>query len=277
MSAYRRIRLFLSYYLGGLYRRVDQHHYFLLAGGLAFSIFVCIVPLVFVVFAVLGHILETTAVERQIGLVIHRAIPYQDEAGFIEGIVLERTAELVTYRGAFGLVGIVGLLFAASGLFSSIRTILNLLFDVQRHHIEPIAKLRDFGMLLLVMLALVLSIAAMPVIEAVESWTETTILWRFSSPLVGMGILWTVFFLTYHLVPYGRMPWKTSALSALWAALLWLLAQHLFGLYLEHFATLERVYGAYLVLVAPVFWLYYSSLVFVVAAEIGQLSRLRQA
>ena len=233
------------------------------------------VPLVFVVFAALGHILETTAVERQIGLVIHQAIPYQDEAGFIEGIVFERASELVTYRGAFGLVGIVGLLFAASGLFSSIRTILNMLFDVQRHHIEPIGKLRDFGMLFLVMLALVLSIAAMPVVEAVGSWSETTILWRVSSPLVGMGILWTVFFLTYHLVPYGRIPWRTSALSALWAALLWLLAQYLFGLYLEHFATLKRVYGAYLVLVAPVFWLYYSSLVFVVAAEIGQLSRIR--
>ena len=59
--------------------------------------------------------------------------------------------------------------------------------------------------------------------------------------------------------------------SALWATLLWELAKQLFGLYVSYSANLSRVYGAYVFIVAVILWLYYSSVVVIVGAEIGQL------
>jgi len=38
---------------------------------------------------------------------------------------------------------------------------------------------------------------------------------------------------------------------------------------------MTRVYGAYTLLIAVVFWIYYSAVVFIVGAEIGQLYRER--
>ena len=51
----RSIREFAVHYVWGLYLRTDEHHLFLMGGGLAFSLFVCIVPFVLIVFAVLGR------------------------------------------------------------------------------------------------------------------------------------------------------------------------------------------------------------------------------
>jgi len=42
----------LWYYLSGIVKRVNGNHDFLMAGGLTFSIFICIVPFVLIIFAI---------------------------------------------------------------------------------------------------------------------------------------------------------------------------------------------------------------------------------
>lgn len=66
-----------------------------------------------------------------------------------------------------------------------------------------------------------------------------------------------------------------ALVSALWAAVLWEIAKQAFGYYLNHLASIERVYGAYALGAGLVFWVYYASMVFVLGAEIGQLYRER--
>ncbi len=68
-----------------------------------------------------------------------------------------------------------------------------------------------------------------------------------------------------------------TGVSALMATIFWEIARQIFGYYLAHAAALDRVYGAYLFLVAVVLWIYYSSLMFILGAEIGQLYRERLA
>jgi len=41
-------------------------------------------------------------------------------------------------------------------------------------------------------------------------------------------------------------------------------------------ATLNRIYGTYALIVVVAFWIYYSSILFLVGAEIGQLYRERR-
>ena len=76
-------------------------------------------------------------------------------------------------------------------------------------------------------------------------------------------------------MPYGKQGSKTVALSALCAALLWEVAKQAFGFYITRFASFERLYGTYALVVLPAFWVYYSSVIFIVGAEIGQLYRTR--
>jgi len=150
---------FLRYYVGGLYHRTDENHVFLSAAGLAFSLFVCIVPFVLIVFAVLVHVLQALppdSLEQEINAYIDRFIPYEQYASFAKEIIFSRLdrflAELGGYKRIAVYVGVIGLLFAASGLFSSMRTILNRVYRVATGKHVVIAKLRDFGMILLVLL-----------------------------------------------------------------------------------------------------------------------------
>ena len=54
-------------------------------------------------------------------------------------------------------------------------------------------------------------------------------------------------------------------------------ANKFFGYYITNFATLKNIYGAYVFLIVGIFWIYYPSAIFIIAAEIGQLFRERRA
>jgi membrane protein len=64
--------------------------------------------------------------------------------------------------------------------------------------------------------------------------------------------------------------------SAIAATFFWEIARQLFGYYITNVATLNRIYGTYALLVIVAFWIYYSSILFLVGAEIGQLYRERR-
>ncbi|MDA0746702.1 MAG: YihY/virulence factor BrkB family protein [bacterium] len=279
------LKQFASHYGGGLYRRADEHHIFLIGGGLAFSIFVCIVPFVLIIFFVLSTVFTISSLENQIGLLVHTAVPYEPYAAFVEEILRSRTRELVAYKDIYGIVGGLGLLFAASGLFSSMRTILNTIYQVQIQKNEAVGKLRDFGMVLLVLGFFIVSITLLPILEAAKDATGTVPgldflkfdqieSWAYS--IVSFLIVVGVFFVLYVFVPYGKMPSDVLLVSALWTALLWEIVAQAFGYYINNFASMERMYGIYSLLIVVIFWIYYASLAFIVGAEIGQLYRERK-
>lgn len=276
---------FLRHYLGGLYHRIDEHHVFLLAGGLAFSLFVCIVPFVLIVFSVLGLILEASSLEQEIISYVDKFIPYEQYASFVKQIIFSRLDEFRIYKNIAGYIGVVGLLFAASSLFSSMRTVLNRVYcvDISKHVV--IAKLRDLGMILLVLLFFLVSTTSLPLLEIIkDSAYKIKILEFFRLSFVqnilfsvaSFSIVFIMFFTLYYLVPYDKLGKRVTAISALSATVLWEIAKQAFGYYITNFASLTRVYGTYVLMIVVVFWIYYSSITFILGAEIGQLYRERR-
>lgn len=274
----------LWYYIKGLYNRVNEHHVFLLAGGLAFSIIVCIIPLVLLVFSGLGAILEKPSITEEITLFIQRAIPYADYADYVRDLVFSRVEEFTIYKNLAGMIGIVGLLFASSGLFSSMRTALNTVFNIYSDESVFIGKLRDLGLIVLVMIYFLLSTTILPGLGMIQEFahrsafirsTGLDILGDFALQAASVALVFGIFFIIYFFIPHRRLPVKVILISGLSATVLWQVAQELFGFYIAHFITLQRVYGAYFLMIVVAFWLYYSSLVLILGAEIGQLSRER--
>ena len=80
-----------------------------------------------------------------------------------------------------------------------------------------------------------------------------------------------MFYLIFKLVPQGFVNQKVAVISSITAAVLSESIKFLFLFYLISFANYQKVYGAYAAAVAVIFWLYYSSLTFVIGAEAGQL------
>ena len=165
---------FLKHYFGGLYDRTDRHHLFLLSGGLAFSLFVCIIPMTLIIFWLLGKFLNSAEVELQIVTLIDTIIPYDTYAQFVKEIIFDRVKEVVEYRNIAGWVGIIGLFFAASGFASSLRTILNKVNDTDIDINIFLGKLRDFLVIIIIVLVFLALILTLPILDFLISFAQTT-------------------------------------------------------------------------------------------------------
>ncbi len=278
--SFRKVKEFIKHYFGGLYQRADEHHIFLLGGGLAFSIFVCIIPFVLIIFSVLGSVLDSTYMQYQINLLIETIIPYYQYAEFVKKIIFARITEVIQYKTIAGIVGAFGLLFAASGLFSSMRTILNAIFGMKTEEPVLIAKLKDFALVFLVIIIFFATTILMPAFNVVRQAANEF----YSIPLFKTGffediilsaislfLIFILFSILYFVVPKKKIERKAIFVGAFWAALLWETAKQLFGFYLNHFAAFGKIYGTYALVVVVAFWIFYASIVFIVGAEIGKL------
>ena len=277
---WHRFKAFSKHYFGGLYDRIDRHHVFLLSGGLAFSLFVCIIPFTLIIFWLLGSFLNSAEVELQIITLIETVIPYEGYADFVREIIFDRVREVVEFRNLAGFVGIVGLFFAASGFASSLRTVLNKVFGTDLDMNLFLGKLRDFIVILIVVLSFFITTMLLPLVDFFRSFAEVTpylqvfnkpIFQQFLSNSISFIIMYFLFSLMYKFMPIVKIRKRSVLIGALWAALLWVGAKVLFGMYLASFKTFSRIYGAYALGVVVAFWIYYTAVVFIIGAEIGKL------
>jgi len=278
----RQIKRASVHFIGGLYRRSSEHHYFLMASGLSFSVFMCIIPLMLCVFSLLGILLAKPSVAAEIETFIDHAIPYQEYASSIKNIVFARVEEFTIYKTMAGWFGMIGLLFAASGLFSTMRTILHTAFEIKNGASVIVSKLHDLGLIFLVLAFFLISTTIIPSVGLIKSFSsridflqdfhlglvENIAVWALS-----FVVIWLNFFMIYVAIPHKRPSLKTLLICSLAATILWKLAEYFFGFYITHFVTFKRVYGTYSFLLVSALWIYYTSLVFIVGAEIGQLYR----
>lgn len=280
-----KVMSFIKHYFGGLYERIGENHIFLLGSGLAFSAIMCIIPFVLILIYLLGHLLESSKVTTQIDLFIDTIIPYTQYAAYVKRVIFTRADEVVAYKNLAGYIGAFGLLFAASGLFSSMRTGLNVIFKSPGARRAYVGKLRDLGMVLLVAIFFVLSTAILPVFEAVKDSASRVRIFRFfqlsgfegTAFSIGSFIaIFIFFFALYNLIPHKKPGFKVPAVGALWAALLWSVAKEIFGYYITNVASLKRVYGTYMLFIVVIIWIYYTSVIFLVGAQIAQLYRERR-
>ncbi|MCB2201797.1 YihY/virulence factor BrkB family protein [bacterium] len=276
----------VRYYATGLNDRLFEHHVFLNAGGLAFSLFVCILPLILIVFSGLGVILERPQIVQEINSFIDSVIPYQEYAEFIKDLVSSRIREFTLYKNVAGLIGLVGILFAASGLFSSMRTILNSVFKARDTGTILRGKAKDILLVFVVLVFFLLALAVLPAIDVAIRFAQDVagpnlmdleVLQKSVVKVISFAAIFLAYAALYFAVPQKRLPRRTVIVSALAAAVLWEIAKQLFGLYIQHGASIKRVYGTYALLVVVAFWIYYTSIVFIIGAEIGQLASERKA
>ena len=271
---------FIKHYFGGLYDRTDRHHLYLLSGGLAFSLFVCIVPMTLIIFWLLGKFLNSVEVEQQIVTLIDTVIPYDTYAQFVKEIIFDRVKEVVEYRNIAGWVGIIGLFFAASGFASSLRTILNKVNGTDIDINIFLGKLRDFLVILIIVLVFLALILTLPILDFLVSFAQTTpYLQVFNQPIFhrvftasfSFFIMFLIFAVIYKFMPTKKIRKRSVAVGAIWAAIFWVGAKILFGIYLSNFTTFSRIYGAYALGIVVAFWIYYTAAVFILGAEIGKL------
>lgn len=256
----------------GFIKKLDQDDIFFLASGLAFNLLICFIPLILVVLSVLGFFLHSQqqvleTIQAYLGRLLPQASPR------MTAIIVN----LVKDRQIVGLVGFVGLIWAAMRLFGSIRTVLNKTLEIISHHSYLREKLHDLIYVLisgiLFFLSIILS-AFFGLLKTIPGKLGLPPLldlrwWGWSAGML-VAYLFSVlmFFVLFRVLPSRKPPSRAALLSALMIAGLWEIAKYLFRLYIIYINYFTAVYGSFGLLVAFILWVYYSCSLFVLGGEL---------
>ena len=281
---YRKLLAFLNHYIFGLFKRIDDHHIFLSGGGIAFSLILSTIPILLLVFALLGNIIDPTTIEENLSQLIYTIIPYPEYADFTTSAIMRRIPGVFQYSTTAFYLGLAGLFFTSTWLFSSMRTILNRVFGSSEDKGFLVGLIRDFGMVILLILLVLVSTFVLPTINIFIKATESIevlqnfrvdslihTIFSFTSILVVL----LLFFLFYSLIPYAKLDKKVTFVGAFWATILWEIARLFFGYYIQTFLRSNKFYEAFLLILVLLLWLFYASILFIIGAEIAQLYRER--
>lgn len=174
------------------------------------------------------------------------------------------------------VLGIITLLFGASGVFSELQSALNIIWEV-----EPAAgsgiltlikdRLASFGMVLAIGLLLLVSLILTAFLAAagkffggilpLPPFVLSTV--NFLLSFVGDTVL---FGLIFKYVPDKKIAWRDLWVGSLVTAFLFSVGKFLIGLYLGK-AGVGSAYGAAGSFIVVIVWVYYSSMIFLFGAE----------
>lgn len=284
IPVFRKLLEFFKHYFVGLFKRIDEHNLFFAGAGISYSLFLGLIPLILLVFSLLSNIFDVKTLQEQIFQIIDTVIPYPVYASYMKKVIETRLPEFVGYSSVAGYVGGIGLLVTSTWIFSSMRTILNQIFHTKVQKSAVIGLVRDLGMVLLLVVFISLSTFIFPIVNLtlevaktseVMSKFNVSELWNSIVRISSLVIMLVMFFLLYYLIPYEKLPKRVALISAFWTTLLWEVARNIFGYYIQYFFSSNALYGAFALIVVILFWVYYSSCIFIVGAEIGQLFRER--
>ena len=248
-----------------------------LGAALAYYTMFSIAPLLLVVIAIAGFVFGKEAAQGQIFAQLHGLIGAKGAEALqdmVASAAKPKTGTLAT------IVGIVTLLFGASGVFGQLKDALNTIWNVEpkksggifaliKDRFLSVAMVLGVGFLLLVSLAVDAAISGfakfagnrMPGGEAV---------WQTVQMLISLGVVMVLFAMIFRFLPDLRIAWHDVWLGAAFTSILFVLGKFALGFYLGRAAT-SSSYGAAGSLIVLLLWVYYSAQILFFGAEVTQV------
>lgn len=204
----------------------------------------------------------------------------------IHELVISTLKSVFDLRGEVGLIGLVALLWSASGALTTLTFNIDLAWSKERRP-HPL-KYRVVGIVILALLyvALLASLILAAVLNALAS-RPTPVLdllgidIDFASPWIARGLSWLVTFVVlfglYRWVPSFKVPWSAAGWAALAAGIGWQMVNIGFTWYLSSgLAHYELVYGPLTTVIVLMFWFYLSVLIILLGAHFSASIAQRQ-
>jgi len=266
--------------LGESFSEWSRHNGARLGASLAFYTLLSLAPLLLVVVSVAGLVFGAKAAESQVvwqiqGLVGHEA------ANGIQAI-LEGTRH-TTHGIIATAIGLLTLLFGASGVLIELRDALNTIWEIPkaqtsglrtimqmaRERLFSFALVLAIGFLLLVSLMVNAAIAALGAVSA-HSLPIPEVFLDLLNAVLSFVVITALFAAIYKVVPDTTIQWRDVSMGAAVTSLLFTSGKLLIGLYLGK-ASFASTYGAAASVVVLIVWVYYSAQIFFLGAEFTKI------
>ena len=243
-----------------------------LSAALAYYSIFSIAPLLIIVIAVAGFFMGEDAVRQQIQQQLKDYVGPQGTAAITSmvGAHKQGTSIIAT------IIGVVVLLFGASGVFGQLQDSLNAIWGVE---LKPgrgfwyLIKSRflSFAMVLGIGFLLLVSMVITAILSALTGALGNVLpmagfvahLVNFIASFVVTTLLFAAIF---KVLPDARVRWREVWMGAVFTALLFTIGKYVFAWYLGR-AAVASSYGAAGSLVVVLLWVYYSSVILFFGAE----------
>lgn len=234
------------------------------AAKVAFYLFLSFFPAILVLFALTGILGGDAAFNWIMGRI--ETIAPGQAGGFLSRFVRQVTNQ---ERPGMLSVGILIMLWAASGGFAALGDGLNTMYNVKERRSWWKKRLVALGLMVAAVVLLIggalIVVAGPALIETMGmSPLATALRWPLAFLLV-LALLWLI----YYVLPnrdQARSKWL-ALFGAAVGALAWLAVTGLFRLYVANFASYGETYGFVGAVMVLMLWLYLSALAFLIGGE----------
>lgn len=263
--------------------RLDEQHIFLLSAGISFNVLLCMIPLLLVALFVLGNVVEMESVIVTVRTAMINVLPPVDWTNQLIDTIVNEMRDVKAGSGTAGLVGIGILMWTSSALFSSLRTGLNAIFSIPSPRFFLWYKAKDLIFTIIIALLILASLLLQPFISILNSTVLHASTDNFDGVISNsMALLinavsaFVLFFFLLRFVPNKPQPFFIIITATVTSVVLWETARFIFTWYLNHVASFGRFYGTFTVLVVAAIWIYYSTLIMLVSAEVAEYAYERR-
>jgi membrane protein len=248
-----------------------------LAAAMAYYTVFSIAPLLIITVAIAGWFFDRTVAQEQL-IAQFSALIGQQGAEILQ-TMLESASKPANNLIA-SIIGIVTLMFGASGVFNAMQDALNTIWEVTpkpKRGLRGIIKDRtlSFSMVLVIGFLLLVMLVVSALLSAITNYfsgdIETTaIVMQVINFFISFIITTVMFAMIFKIVPDVEVAWRNVWLGAVVTSILFSVGRFAIGTYLGN-STVTSAYGAAGSLVVILIWVYYSAQILFLGAEFTQV------
>lgn len=248
-----------------IFRAVQAHGCYFLAAGMSFYFMLSLVPMLFLLLAVIGYFLQgSVSVRQDLLQAVHQYIP------FLTVEIVRNIDQVVRNPALLGWIGGAGLFLSTDLVFLAIQSALDKIFVPGR---RSFLRTKMLSVLLGVVVFCVIlgTIAINAVDRSVEHLMAETggpsgVGLHLSTGTIGLLAV-MCFTLAIRMLPHVHVPAKYALLGGALGAGLWLAVRAYYVWYLENVSKVGPLFGSLSAVILTLVWVYVSSFVFLVGAE----------
>jgi len=257
-----------------LYRKFSADGCQVFASSIAFYSILSIFPALLIFISISGIVINKFSIQSSILAFVEERIPV------IYDFVDINITNIIKNQASIGIIGFLILFITSAYVFDSIQFALNKIFKTETH--RKFWKQKTYGFLLMFLIFFIILITFIIStglfylsnnlidILNIEKSSSAVIL-KLLSVAIGIFFNFLIFILIYYFGLNKKIDFRQIYRGALTVAISLEIAKHIFVFYLARFARYQLTYGTVGSAIAFLSWIYISSLILLLGAEINSL------